>query len=39
VTDHEGWKIEDPARLEMIRRELTRALEVEETPEAVAAGA
>jgi [protein-PII] uridylyltransferase len=29
VTDNEGRKIEDPARLEVIRRELTHALEVE----------
>lgn len=33
VTDHTGRKIEDPARLETIRRELTRALETEATPE------
>jgi [protein-PII] uridylyltransferase len=39
VTDNEGRKIEDAARLEMIRRELTRALEAEEAPAAVAAGA
>jgi [protein-PII] uridylyltransferase len=40
VTDHEGRKIEDPERLEMIRRELTRALEAEPAPaEARAAGA
>ena len=40
VTDNEGRKIEDAARLETIRRELTRALEVEVAPEAVrAAGA
>src|SRR6185369_6975895 len=39
VTDNEGRKIEDPARLDMIRRELTRALEVEEAPVAQAAGA
>ncbi len=40
VTDNEGRKIEDAERLEMIRRELTRALEPEPAPEAVrAAGA
>jgi [protein-PII] uridylyltransferase len=33
VTDHEGRKIEDPERLETIRRELTRALEAEPAPE------
>jgi len=39
VTDNEGRKIEDSARLEVIRRELTRALETEDAPAAVAAGA
>src|SRR6266403_1955890 len=40
VTDHEGRKVEDAARLEMIRRELTRALEADEEPVAArAAGA
>src|SRR5207244_11905414 len=29
VTDHEGRKVEDAARLEMIREELTRALEAD----------
>src|SRR5206468_2452254 len=32
VTDHEGRKIEDPARLETIRHELVRALESEAAP-------
>jgi [protein-PII] uridylyltransferase len=40
VTDHEGRKIEDPARLDDIRRALTTALEPQVPPEAVrAAGA
>jgi [protein-PII] uridylyltransferase len=40
VTDNEGRKIEDPARLELIRTELTRALEAEGAPAAArAAGA
>src|SRR6266849_5662525 len=40
VTDNEGRKIEDPARLETIRRELVQALESEGTPApAQAAGA
>jgi len=39
VTDNEGRKIEDSARLEGIQRELTRALETEDAPAAVAAGA
>ena len=40
VTDHEGRKIEDPARLETIRHELVQALESEAPPAAVqAAGA
>jgi [protein-PII] uridylyltransferase len=40
VTDNEGRKIDDPERLEQIRRELTRALETEEAPPAArAAGA
>jgi len=39
VTDNEGRKIEDPGRLEVIRRELARALETEDAPAAVAAGA
>jgi [protein-PII] uridylyltransferase len=40
VTDHEGRKIEDPARLDVIRRELIRALEseVEEDEARVAGG-
>ena len=33
VTDPEGRKIEDPERLETIRRELARVLEVREAPE------
>jgi [protein-PII] uridylyltransferase len=39
VTDNEGRKIEDPGKLELIRHELTRALETEEGPVARAAGA
>src|SRR5437899_2672612 len=40
VTDHEGRKIEDPARLETIRQELVQALESEAPPAVVqAAGA
>ena len=40
VTDHEGRKIEDPARLETIRHELVQALESEAPPAAAqAAGA
>ena len=40
VTDHEGRKIEDRARLETIRRELVQALESEAAPAAArAAGA
>jgi [protein-PII] uridylyltransferase len=40
VTDNEGRKIEDDARLELIRQELARALEAEEEPVAAqAAGA
>src|SRR5207247_10579144 len=40
VTDHEGRKIEDPARLETIRHELAQALESEAPPAAAqAAGA
>jgi [protein-PII] uridylyltransferase len=39
VTDHEGRKIEDGARLEVIRRELVRALEGEETPAPTGAAA
>jgi [protein-PII] uridylyltransferase len=39
VTDNEGQKIEDPTRLALIERELTRALEIDAAPEATARAA